>query len=556
MNKPTAVQQLWVFIPARGGSRGIPRKNLILCGGKPLIQWVIETALRITDENRVLVVSDDEEIVWFAKGFGIKTILEKSESDSSETLDEKVSRNIPALRKLGASSDDVIMTIQPTSPLIREETLRLAFGKFRQGANSVISVVEERHLNWFFSKEVGTVVPLYDERVNRQYLNPLLRETGGIVAARLGDIERQSTRLINPVELVTVSEAEGVDIDSYGDLLHADHLLTRSKILIRTEIGAQSGLESLYRGLAIAYGLYRHEVTFVSETKGTVLKNLLGKTPFPLREVAHAKGFCRMLSQEKPELLFLDSTDTTIEEVEAWRKASPSTKIITFEDNGEGAKLCDARVYNLTYPSNRRALGTICGITMAVLEPSFELLADLADSGSATRDLLIAFGGLDSYRLTEKVLDALESLGFPGSVTVLIEPGANQPDLSLRDIDVRLVGNVRTKAILMCDHKLAISSMGRTVFELASCAVPVLCFAQNERELSYSHIGPETGSVFGGPGYSLFTEEMVLRIGAFLKDKELHLRLRQTSAAFRSERSNRGALEEMLSATGLDSLLP
>lgn len=109
-------------------------------------------------------------------------------------------------------------------------------------------------------------------------------------------------------------------------------------------------------------------------------------------------------------------------------------------------------------------------------------------------------------------------------------------------------------SVLMADHGLAISSMGRTVFELAAASVPVLCFAQNAKEASHVHVGAGTGSVFGGLGFELSVEELADRILHFIEDSELHDRLIKASEPFRNSRSNRKVIGDILGSIGLGLL--
>ena len=545
----------WIVIPARGGSQGIPRKNLVLCGGKPLIQYAIDTSVSVVGHNRVVVISDDREIDWFARQFGVKTILESERSGPYETLDEKIVRNVPQLRILGAADDDVVLTVQPTSPLLRVESVAKALQQLREGAGSVISVVEDRHLTWALSGQNQQAKPLFKNRVNRQEIEPIFRETGGILGARLGDIEAHETRVVDPVGLVVVSGREGVDIDSHGELFEAEHWLTRGRIVIRADVGANRGMGHLYRGLAIALELSRHEVIFAMSGDAVIVESVLRDYPFASLMVGDEEVFLDLLAEEQPDLLVSDVLDTTATQVRAWRDKAPGMKIITFEDEGAGAQLCDARVYDLTAPTDPHSPKTICGISKSILAPSFELVSGRKDNQLDGPELLVTFGGSDPAGLTGKVLEALELLDFGGAVTVVSGLGAEKPDLSNLRIDVTFLENVTNMALVMANHRIAISSMGRTVFELATCGVPVLCFAQNEKETTHVHVGVETGSVFGGLGFTLSPAEIALRVGPFLADASLHQTLRVGATAFRSDRSNRNALAAALSAADLSHLV-
>jgi CMP-N-acetylneuraminic acid synthetase len=87
--------------------------------------------------------------------------------------------------KLICDEYDIVITIQPTSPLLKVETLNNAIEKFDNfDIDSVISVVDDRHLSWGYDENNKRYFPKYEQRVNRQYLPPSFKETGSILASR------------------------------------------------------------------------------------------------------------------------------------------------------------------------------------------------------------------------------------------------------------------------------------------------------------------------------------------------------------------------------------
>ena len=130
------------IIPARGGSKRLPRKNVLDLCGKPLIAWSIEAGLKSKYITKVIVSSDDEEILSISKEYGASTIKRPSElaSDTAITFD--------ALKHVIENSEkfDYVVLLQPTSPLRNEthidEAIKLLIEK---NADSIISVCETEH---------------------------------------------------------------------------------------------------------------------------------------------------------------------------------------------------------------------------------------------------------------------------------------------------------------------------------------------------------------------------------------------------------------------------
>lgn len=547
-------KDVWIVVPARGGSVGIPRKNLAPCAGKPLIQHVIETSQNVVCATRIVVITDSPEIAEFVEFLGVSFVLEKAKSGPNETLDEKLFRNVEKLRELGAGADDFILTLQPTSPLTTKQTIMEALFQLRNGYKTSITVANDAHLRWGLDKESGEPAPKFQNRLNRQQLPPDFRETGGVVGVALKDLEQHKTRIIEPVGIVEVGENESIDIDSFGNLFEAEHWLTRGKVLIRVEANQSLGMGHLYRCLAIAYELSRHEILLLTSTESSLVPELLAETPFQVEVFEKEEDRNQIARAFGPDLIIFDILDTSESEVRSLHTLCPNSKLLTFEDEGGGASLCDIGIYDLTNPPLNSPSRVISGAKNSILGPSFELFGNIERARGDLDYLLLTFGGTDPSGLTQKVLHSLASLGFTKRTTIVIGLGAKDPEVSNLPFEVSVLRNVSNMATLISRHLVAISSMGRTVFELAAMAVPTLTFAQNPKELGHTHIGKATGSIFGGAGYEMSVDEMAIVINRFLQDSRLHQQLIHGSDDFRRLRSNKNVIRQALAELGLNQM--
>ena len=104
------MEKPWIVIPARGGSTGVPRKNVRLLAGVPLIARTIQTALSGTDAGRVVVITDDDEIAEISERYGA-VVTREQRTTGKATLDEVMVRTIPVLRELGAVDSDILLTM-------------------------------------------------------------------------------------------------------------------------------------------------------------------------------------------------------------------------------------------------------------------------------------------------------------------------------------------------------------------------------------------------------------------------------------------------------------
>jgi CMP-N,N'-diacetyllegionaminic acid synthase len=134
--------EVMALIPARGGSKGIPRKNLAPLGGRPLLAWTIDAARDSEAVTRTVVSTDDDEIATVARDLGADVVARPPElaRDATPMADVVAA----ALAELGPL--DALVLLQPTSPLRRAEHVDAAVRLLREtGADSVVSVVEVPH---------------------------------------------------------------------------------------------------------------------------------------------------------------------------------------------------------------------------------------------------------------------------------------------------------------------------------------------------------------------------------------------------------------------------
>lgn len=120
------------FIPARGGSKAIPRKNLHMLNGKPLLSYTIEAALKSAVCNRVIVSSEDEEILEVAQKYNAEADPRPIDlAQDSSTLDEVL---VEFIQRRKLNLDDIIIVLQPTSPLRDEKHLLDAYHWYVENA--------------------------------------------------------------------------------------------------------------------------------------------------------------------------------------------------------------------------------------------------------------------------------------------------------------------------------------------------------------------------------------------------------------------------------------
>ena len=153
------------LIPARGGSKGVPRKNLRLLSGRPLIAYTIAAALESPSLTEIVVTTEDAEIAEVARGFGAKVpFLRPASLAGDETAMEPVIQHaVLEIEKIYSVRVDAIVLLVPTNPFRTAEHIEAGINiLLESGADSVVSLVEEDYpIAWLQTVVDGKVVPKF-----------------------------------------------------------------------------------------------------------------------------------------------------------------------------------------------------------------------------------------------------------------------------------------------------------------------------------------------------------------------------------------------------------
>ena len=214
------------IIPARGGSKGIPRKNLRLVGGLPLVARAILSCKQVAEIDQVWVSTDDEEIAAVARSFGAQVIDRPQELSGDKASSE--SALLHGLDVLAESGQDpeVLAFVQTTSPFIDSEALGKAVAMVtEQGYSSVFSAFETYGFLWQEDTEGATGVN-HDlkYRPRRQDREPHFMETGAFYVMDVPGFRASGHRFFGKVGIAKVPESYALEIDTPEQLESAERL--------------------------------------------------------------------------------------------------------------------------------------------------------------------------------------------------------------------------------------------------------------------------------------------------------------------------------------------
>jgi N-acylneuraminate cytidylyltransferase/CMP-N,N'-diacetyllegionaminic acid synthase len=227
-------KKILALIPARGGSKGLPRKNIVPLLGKPLIAWTIEEALSSKYLDGVIVSTEDEEIARIARKYGAETPFKRPKQlarDSSKGIDV-VLHAIDWFKKKG-NRYDLLMLLQPTSPLRTVEDIDGSVEYFftKQG-NVVVSVCEAEHSPLWTNTLpddmcMKNFINLKFGGLNRQELPKYYRLNGAIYLSFCDHLQREKSFFGKGTSAYIMPKEKSVDIDGNFDFNLAEFILSR-----------------------------------------------------------------------------------------------------------------------------------------------------------------------------------------------------------------------------------------------------------------------------------------------------------------------------------------
>ena len=502
------MKSVLVVIPARGGSKGIPRKNLRTLAGKPLIYYGIQASLASKYNPDIYVSSDDDEILSISKQIGAKTIKrDQLFAKDATTLDPVIYDAYKQAKVLENKHYDLVVTLQPTSPLLKSASLDEAINLMvtDDDVETVIAATDDTHLTW--KKEDGVFLPNYKERVNRQYLTPVFKETGGFLITR-SNVLTNSNRIGKNVKLYLLDNGENIDIDTYDDWNLCEYYLKRKKILFVVSGYQDIGLGHVYNTLIIANDILNHNIEFLVDDKSQLAYDKISLKNYTVYMQGN-KNIIEDIKLLNPDVIINDRLDTEAAYISELKALG--MQVINFEDLGTGAVEANL-VINAIYPEKEILPNHYFGHDYFILRDEF-ILSTPVEISKEVKNILLTFGGVDPNNYTLKVLTSIYEYCVEKGISISVVAGFGyQHYESLATFEeVAIYRNATDISEHMKKASLIFTSAGRTTYEVASLNIPAIVLAQNERELTHFFASEEYGFTNLGLGSNV-SKEKILKV--------------------------------------------
>ena len=480
-------------IPARAGSKTIPNTNIRSVNGYPMIYYVINNAISSKYVTDVVVSTDSYEVKIIAEQMGVRCHWRRPWlCEDSVALDAVIYDAVVS----DVKRYDYIITMQPTSPTLQVATLDDAIKyTIENDLDTVISAINHPHLSW--REENGQKVPNYEKRLNRQYLPSNFVENGAFVISKRA-VVTENSRIGKKLDIYEVSENEAIDVDTFIDLYAVGEILNQKKVAVYVNGNTLRGTGHIYRALELADEFLSKPDIFYDSNQTD--RALFGKTTHNLIPVNGIVELFNTVKEKQYTVFINDILATSLDYMIGLRSVmAENGKIINFEDEGEGAGQADL-VFNALY--SEQAGGNIYGGEKYYIAPKIFLMYKPIRIKENVEKVFISFGGADPQNYTDRLLNIITKEKYKQLRFIIALGRAKQNVKTLMEYNnvenIDVYYDVKNMPELMSECDVALTSRGRTAYELAILGIPPIVLSQNAREEGHGFVCDENGFMYMG----------------------------------------------------------
>ena len=222
-----------MIIPARGGSKGLPGKNIKDLCGKPLIAYSIDVARAFTDDENICVSTDSEEIKQVVEQYGLKVPFLRPDylATDTATSDDVLIHAVNYYREQYGRTFKKLLLLQPTSPLRTKEDVEGAIRLYRDDIDMVVSVMKS-HAPAVLCQDddQGYVQLTYNKKaLGRQQLPDMYEFNGAVYVMSVDALLEKKMAGFTKIVKYVMSKEHSIDIDDIYDFLQVESILKYSK---------------------------------------------------------------------------------------------------------------------------------------------------------------------------------------------------------------------------------------------------------------------------------------------------------------------------------------
>ncbi len=472
------MKELLVVIPAIKKNAVIPDQLIKKLNGITLIQRAIDTAIDLTSSENILIITDSEEIALIAERNGIKHHKDITISLNSDNILGIVGSIVDVLPHQN------ILLYRANTPLVDSDVLKDAYNVYLGDKSSVLTSVRQKGRKLLRQKN-----DVLESVQSDTYFEELK-------AFHILEKSLLKSKIISFRPYVICNE-KSIEIESYQDWWVCEKVLQRKRVVFNVIGDMAIGMGHIYHSLALAHEISDHEVVFVCDERYKIVVDRVAAMDYKVFASSDVLG---TILQLKPDLVINDVLNTEESFISTLKQNG--IKVVNFEDLGSGSRFADL-VFNELYDEPQ------CGGDnyrwghqyLALRDEFYDAKPhEFMDSVTA---IMLTFGGTDQNNLTLMALKAVLHTAKKNLIKIYVVCGSGYcfkkeleeflDGCEYKNIELTYASGVISK--IMEKTQIAISSNGRTIYELADMSIPAIVICHHEREATHSFASLENGFV-------------------------------------------------------------
>jgi len=464
-----------------------------------LIQRIINKALKIESKENVIVVTDSEEISLISERREIRFLYDNKFKLKYEGIFDSLAKIFSSY----AGGYETVIVMWPYAPLVTSDEILKAYDQFEEKAFEGLASVKNTRHEYILNGSSGLKIAQCEEK-------KYFVEVKAFIMFRIQTLINKDSINWQPYVL----EKDRMEIKDYHDWWVCEKLLKRKRIIFRVIGNMEVGMGHIYRAITLAHENTDHELIFVCDKRSEIAINKIAGHEYCL-EIADINEIEERIVSLKPDLVINDILDTDKDYVE--RLKMRGIKVVNFEDLGTGSKYSDLTFNELYDEPLFDGKNIRWGHQYSFLREEF-VNASQHKFFEAVEDILVTFGGSDSPNLTQTILEIIVPFCNEKNINIHVVVGSGYAHRTLlarfiKDIDCKnilVTSRTGIMSSIMERTPIAISSNGRTVYELAHMRIPAIVVAQHAREDTHLFAQEKNGFINVGVFEKGKTEKQIV----------------------------------------------
>ena len=468
-----------IVIPAIKKNAAIPDQLIKKLNGTTLIQRAIDTALELADGvDQVLIITDSDEIGLIAQRNGITFKKDKALFLNSENIVTEV------INRTKDFPQENVLLYRANTPLIESPDLQSAYLKFLELNDSILVSVK---------KEDRRVFSINNGQLVKTKIDNFCEEIGAFYIFNKSVVTKGNFKQIP----FFVSSRKSIEISNYQNWWICEKMLQRKRIVFHVFGSFEIGTGHIFHSLSLAHEITDHEIILVCNEKYELAVKKIASIDY---KVIASKDEEKTILDLNPDMVINDVLNTEKDFI--LKLKENGAIVVNFEDLGSGSSHADVVFNELHETPQKEGAHYFWGHRYLTLRDEFDN-AKPNSFANRVEEVLIMFGGTDQNNLTLKTLKVILDTCQMKKIMISIVCGAGYVYLDkLTDFiskcgydKIELHQAIFHLSEIMERSQIAISSNGRSVYELAEMNIPSVIISHHKRELTHNFAKQETGFV-------------------------------------------------------------